>query len=326
MNTHLWQFLLNRLELAKKNSQQTGFTLVELLVSILMAAIIISSLLYMVVNLLQTDQKESAINQTQAEMQTAMDYITSDLRDAVYIYDDVAKLSTYLPDFATPGYKPILAFWKAESVADQDQSLPSSCTIATFTALQQAECTSLRIRQNTYTLVVYLQSKGEGGVWQGKSRIRRYQLRKYKNTATENMSTLAQSKGYVDPSQSNTSFQKWPLNNVDGTTNLQGTGNRPIADGDVLVDFVADPDVTSVGVPSCPSSDYKRTPAATGYTSFFACVRNEADSAGLNQDVIVFLRGNPVGKTGILSATDKQLPTLQSQVIARGVLDKTPPQ
>ena len=129
--------------------------------------------------------------------------------------------------------------------------------------------------------------------------------------------------------RANTSFQKWPLNNVDGTTSLQGTGNRPNVDGDVLVDFVADPDITSVGVPSCPSSSYKRTPVATSTnpsTSFFACVRNEADSAGLNQDVIIFLRGNPLGKTGIFTVTNNQLPTLQSQVIARGVLDKTPPQ
>lgn len=321
----LLRFLLHRLDLTKKNYQTTGFTLIELLVSIVMAGIIVSSLLFMVVNLLRTDQKESATNQTQSEMQAAMDYIISDLRNAVYVYDDVSKLSTYLPNFATT-HKPILAFWKAESVAEQNQSLPSDCTLATFTALQKEECASLKVRQNTYTLVVYLQSTGEGGEWIGKSRIRRYQLRKYKNTSTENMSTLSQSKGYVDPSQTNTSFQKWPISNVDGTTNLQGTGNRPDTDnGDVLADFVADPS-TSVKVPSCPSTDYTRTPAATGYTSFFACVRKEADSVGLNQDIIVFLRGNPVGKPGVFSVADNLLPTLQSQVVARGVLDKTPPQ
>ncbi len=343
MNTHLLQFLLHQLEIATKNSKVKGFTLVELLVSILMAGIIISSLLYMMVNLLQTDQKESATNQTQTEMQAAIDYITSDLRDAVYVYDDVTKLSSYLPDYATT-HKPILAFWKTESVAEQNQTLPSAPTTSptpsptptacsTFTdALKIAECTSLRVRQNTYTLVVYLQSKGEGGEWKGKSRIRRYQLRKYKNTsATENMSTLSQSKGYVDPSQTNTSFKNWPLSNVDGTTNLQGTGNRPVTDnGDVLADFVDDPANRTAVIPTC-TTGYTRTPLATTpiptYTSFFACVRNEADSVGLNQDIIVFLRGNPVGKTGILSdPPDKQLPTLQSQVVARGVLDKTPPQ
>lgn len=326
MNIHFLRFLLHRLDFIKKNHQTTGFTLIELLVSIVMAGIIVSSLLFMVVNLLQTDQKESATNQTQTEMQVAMDYIISDLRNAVYVYDDVSKLSTYLPEFDTTN-KPILAFWKAESVAEQNQSLPSDCTLATFTALQKEECASLRVRQNTYTLVVYLQSTDKGGEWTGTSRIRRYHLRKYKNTNTEKMSTLSQSKGYVEPSQTNTSFQKWPISNVDGTTNLQGTGNRPAKDnGDVLVDFVADPSSTSVKVTSCPSTDYTRTPAATGYTSFFACVRKEADSVGLNQDIIVFLRGNPVGKPGIFSAADNLLPTLQSQVVARGVLDKTPPQ
>ncbi len=329
MNTHLWQFLLNRLKLTTQNSKAGGFTLIELLVSMLMAGIIVSSLLFMVVNLLKTDQKESANNQTQTEMQSAMDYITSDLRDAVYVYDEVTKLLPYLPNFATT-HKPILAFWKAESVAEQNQSLPSNCTLTTFTALQKEECSSLRVRQNTYTLVVYLQSTGEGGGWQGKSRIRRYQLRKYKNTETENMSTLSQSKGYVEPSQTNTSFQKWPLSNIDGTTNLQGTTNRPNVDnGDVLIDFVDDP-TNQVAVPNCPSTDYTRTPviptppAANNSTSFFACVRNEINSVGLNQDVVIFLRGNPVGKSGIF--TPNQLPTLQSQVIARGVLDKTPPQ
>lgn len=330
MNMHLSQFLLHRIEVDIKKSKPAGFTLVELLVSMLMAGIIVSSLLFMVVNLLQTDQKESATNQTQGEMQAAMDYITSDLRNAVYVYDDVTKLSSYLPDFATT-YKPILAFWKTESVTEQNQSLPLDCTIATFTALQKEECTSLRVRQSTYTLVVYLQSKGEGGEWKGQSRIRRYQLRKYKNTDTEKMSTLSQSKGYVDPSQTNTNFQKWPLSNVDGTTNLQGVNNKPNVDGDVLVDFVDDP-TNEVTISSCPSTDYIRTPiipaspAVNNSTSFFACVRNEANSVGLNQDVIVFLRGNPIGKTGIFTFANKQLPTLQSQVIARGVLDKTPPQ
>ena len=335
MNTHLLQFLLSRLELVTKKPKATGFTLVELLVSMLMAGIIISSLLYLMVNLLQTDQKEAATNQAQGEMQAAMDYITSDLRDAVYVYDEVTKLLPYLPEFATT-HKPILAFWKAESVEEQGQALPSDCTLATFTDLQKAECTSLRVRQNTYTLVVYLQSKDETNQkWQGKSRIRRYQLRKYTT-----MSTLALSTGYVDPSQTNTSFQQWPRDITSTTVpkpSLQAA--RPTVDnGEALVDFVADPDITTVGVPSCPSTDgdndfdadddYKRTPAATGYTSFFACVRKEVSSVGLNQDIVVFLRGNPEGKTGILPGTvaDKQLPTLQSQVIARGVVDKAPPQ
>lgn len=347
MNTHLLQFLVSRLELVTKKTKATGFTLAELLVSILMAGIIISSLLYLMVNLLQTDQKEAATNQTQGEMQAAMDYITSDLRNAVYVYDDVTKLSDYLPGFPTT-YKPILAFWKAESVAEQEQSLPPSPSIppspaptpspcSNFTGLQQAECISLGIRQNTYTLVVYLQSKGEGGEWKGKSRIRRYQLRKYKNTTspTENMSNLSKSTGYIDPSQTNTSFQQWPRD-ITSTTVPKPSLQDPLlsassGSASVLVDFVDDP-TNQVTIPSCPSAEYIRTPispaspALPNSTSFFACVRNEADSVGLNQDVFIFLRGNPIGKTGIFSVADKQLPTLQSQVIARGVLDKTPPQ
>ncbi len=330
MNTHLLQFLLSRLEFITKKPKATGFTLIELLVSMLMAGIIISSLLYLMVNLLQTDQKEAATNQTQGEMQAAMDYITSDLRDAVYVYDDVTKLSSYLPNFGTD-HKPILAFWKPESVAEQSgQTLPSDCTLETFTALQKQECASLRVRQNTYTLVVYLQSKGEGGEWKGQSRIRRYQLRKYTT-----ISTLTKSTGYIDPSQTNTSFQQWPRDITSTASPKPGLQDPLLSassgSASVLVDFVDDP-TNQVTIPSCPSTEYIRTPispaspALPNSTSFFACVRNEANSVGLNQDVIVFLRGNPVGKTGIFTFANRQLPTLQSQVVARGVLDKTPSQ
>lgn len=321
MKLVLFKLLINKIRLFSNRPKAAGFTLIEILVAIVMAGIIVSSVLSVVVNLLQTDQRESAFNANQSEMQAALDYIATDLRQAVYIYDDVSKIQSYIPNFGS-SYQPILAFWKPESVSQQNQSLPTNCNSFTD-ALKKAECQSLKIRQNTYTLVVYLQSTGEGSPWQGKSIIRRYQLPKYSN-----MSNLTQSTGYVDPTQQNTSFKNWPKDSFNNS--LQST--RPSKDSSyypVLVDFVDDPNNTTATVPTCDTTNYKRTPAtssASPNNSFFACVRNENDTLGFNQDVFLFLRGNPVGKAGIFSASNSSLPTLQTQVTVRGILDKIPPQ
>ena len=67
----------------------------------------------------------------------------------------------------------------------------------------------------------------------------------------------------------------------------------------------------------------------TTNTSFFACVRNPAPDDDeetinrTNQDVYVFLRGSTEG-SGIRSFSDESsLPILETQVIVRGVVDKS---
>ena len=64
-----------------------GFTLIEVLVSMVVAGFVISGLMFLVVDLLRTDQRELTLEQTQQDMKRALDYISDDLREADFVYD-----------------------------------------------------------------------------------------------------------------------------------------------------------------------------------------------------------------------------------------------
>lgn len=73
--------------LLKPPKVQSGFTLIEVLIAAAIGSIIISSLLWLLVNLISTERRESALNETERDMKRTLDYIASDLKQAVYIYD-----------------------------------------------------------------------------------------------------------------------------------------------------------------------------------------------------------------------------------------------
>ena len=282
-----------------------GFTLTELLATILIGGIVISTLLAVIVEFLQTDQQETARTQIQQEMKAALEYIEEDLRESVYIY----PTTNGLPNFGT-NVTPVLAFWKAEPI-DEDK-LPADsedeCDDNFSTEALQAECKALIVRRRAYSLVIYFQSTESDATWEGKSRVRRYELPAYSDTEE-----LERSTGFVDPVQDD-SFPSWLDNNGSIVTTM-------LTDKPVLVDFVDDPTNNAVpNVPTCPTR-YSRTPnnAATN-NSFFACVRNTGGSLGVNQDAILYLRGNAEGRGGLSS--NEILPTLQSRITLRGVIDK----
>jgi prepilin-type N-terminal cleavage/methylation domain-containing protein len=332
-----------------RKRQPKGFTLTELLVSIIISGIIVVGLLTLVVDLLGNDQRDSSRNETQREMQMAMDYIVQDLREAIYVYDGrrlvnstsgtatISPLTQFIPDFsAQDGARLILAFWKPEAVPYQASggAIPANCLTA-FAANdpRQQECVDLQVSRTTYTLVVYLQTQSSTPPWQGRSRIIRYTLRKYTNLAT-----LARSTGYVDPT-TEASFLNWPY---DSGNTLRQVARPTAADwpSAVLVDFVDNPANTLIATPAaddCPPNtsvtgvgvrDYIRsTPAGqnANYRSFFACVKNPEVAS--NQDVRLTLRGAVWGRPGYpkSAGTTKPgfLPVLETQVLIRGVLNKS---
>lgn len=345
MTTKRLKLLLNWFWVYSKKNQTTGFTLIELLVGLTIGFLIISALLSVVIDILQNDSREAAFNETQREMQTALDYMAAELREAVYVYDNTCMttgqgtaptsdapasanycpgLLNYLPTFAA-NETPVLAFWKPETISDTDLATLGTCSGITNTAKNQ-ECKDLLIKRRTYTLVVYLQSTNTEGNWKGRSRIRRYALSKYGSTGITS-SDLTQSAGYVDPSEEDsTTFQAWPRKTSDNRDLRAGS---PANDTDALVDFVDLPNATSPGtLPTCDTG-YVRTPSTTTSNSFFACVRtpvppsgSTAVASGLNQDVFLYLRGNASGKSGITK--DSYRPVLQTQVLIRGVINKIP--
>lgn len=131
----LLKFILTvRLKKFELRIDTSGFTLIELLVAMIMAVLIITPLMTFMIDILQTDRRESAKADTEQEMQTAYDYIARDLQQAFYIYDAdgitrdrntrtpaLSGIRNQIPPVkSAPGCnntatcQPILVFWKRE--------------------------------------------------------------------------------------------------------------------------------------------------------------------------------------------------------------------
>lgn len=310
--------------------------------SLVVAGIVVSGLLYVVVEITKIDKREATLDQVQRDMKRAIDYITDDLQEAVYVYGDSAKIQELkdelkddpkFPDTAVP----VLAFWRIDPL----DGIPK-CTDV-LPAKKQL-CNVLRIRQAAYTLVVYSQqTNNNNSNWPGQSRIIRYELSRYSSTG---LSSLTERIGYRDPASTidpDASFENW-IADIDGT---------PAGDSAVLVDFVATPtpnppfnfnksplsDLADDGSSSpCfsysdPGGLYVIVPSGANVStnhSFFACVRNPdpdnnpetTDRA--NQDIYVFLRGSVQGASGGVNFFSKEssLPILETRVLVKGIIDK----
>lgn len=354
----------------KRRSSNAGFTLLELLVVTIIAGGIVAGLTYIAVELLGTDQRESARTETQRDMQLALNFIANDLQEAVFVYDAQCMVGdpawtlgsglcpgilNYIPTaIRTNGSVPILAFWK-------QQPLPSAFTEAggecgsNYNPANRPQVGGVPIpceNANSYALIVYALKKSEGNadIWRGRARITRYALTEFQQDGTR-------TPGYSNPAASGSAsliqgFISWPFgitNTVPpATVNLQNPTPPPGPATQVLVDFVddgqgaAEAGITAAsGAQLCDPSatgQYAITPPDNIYAgfsnlprSFYACVSGGAATTNpvtgqtvtANQDVILFLRGNAVGRGGVFT-NDSFLPTLRTQVMSRGILDKLP--
>ena len=308
-----------------------GFTLLELLIAIFIGSIITTTLLYLVVEMLEANAREEALTQTQQDMRRAVDFITRDISEAVYVYDnpevvvDTASGATLIDQLTDlPAGTPILAFWRVDPLSNDEittlqgtscDSLPETDPEDPDGNLRE-ECRTLKVRQATYTLVVYLHQANDPAaddIWSGESRIVRYQLPKY-----EDLPTFDKRDGYRDPANTR-DYEEWQ--------NLGNTAGDP----QVLVDQVAaanNEDNTDTG--SCPSDDpdaYTAFPETSD--SFYVCIRNrEAGSRDTNQSLAAYLQGRPegFGTRPIFSpaSENSQLPRVRSEVIIRGVVGEDP--
>ena len=336
-----------------QRQRPSGFTLLELLISLVIASLVMGGLLFIVVQLTTMDKREANLDQVQRDMNRAMAFIADDLQEAVYVYpgtataaDDgrpnngLSEIAAQLapdPNFPKASDEvPILAFWRIDPIKDGFPACASTTTTPAQKVIKQ-QCDALRIRQAAYTLVVYVQKNNNGGSnWPGQSRIIRYELPKYADSIPTDLTTRA---GYRDPTNSTdpkASFEKWER---DGT---------PAGSQNVLVDYVQAPKLSpAVALTRAPLSDtggacrsygvvggnplYSVVPSdatVTTNNTFFGCVRNP-DIGGVigtrgGQDVYVFLRGNVQSvKGGVRGySNETSLPILETQVMVKGVVNK----
>ena len=316
---------LARWRIATKKLRQKGFTLLELLVAVLIGGIITSSLLFLVIELLRVDTREETLTQVQQDMRRALDYINSDLSEAVYIYLDPSTVIGQLSDLPA-GATPIIAFWRLDPLDEGDINSIGACS---GKGAQEDECSTLKVRQAYYTLVVYLhQTNAPDSIWGGPSRIIRYSLPKY----TGDIANLNQRAGYADPTlpivgsnpQIFNSFESWVSS---GNTD----GEQP-----VLVDYVNLPNsinnTCDVDKDGTPDANTLSRPFPATSNSFYVCVRTgsialtgASDPTQTNQSIIVYLQGNAeAGSAAVNNAVsaNSRLPRLESEVFVRGVLEE----
>jgi prepilin-type N-terminal cleavage/methylation domain-containing protein len=339
MPANLIHHLYRRSRQAQRLTQR-GFTLLELLVAILIGGIIISGLLFLVIEMLRVNNREERLTQTQQDMRRALDYIVSDVGEAVFVYSNLTDpgsgydLIAELDDSpAEDGATPVLAFWRLDPLSDTEiEDLTDFCDGQA--QADRDECEALLVRQNTYTLVVYFHQENEDAdIWEGQSRIIRYELPAYDEISDN---ALTRNQGYADP----TVFIPGVATDTFNTFNEWSKAVGETTDGNtaVLTDFV---NVVDNGQPriDCPTlgaanADYVRIPDdgnADGLNSFYTCVAQPdtqvANSQNLNKSLIVYLQGNAaqLGRNQTVGLTESSsLPTSESQVLIRGVIQNAP--
>jgi prepilin-type N-terminal cleavage/methylation domain-containing protein len=323
-------FLLTRLTNRKKTISSQGYTLIELLVAMIIAVLVISPLLGLAVNLLQTDRQEQAKATSEEELQLAADYIARDLKQAVYIYDGEALENNNIPtDGAASGIKnqipplggvgglfkgcetenlcqPVLAFWKRKPFTD---ILPQGGTTNCTTNPDGCDDTFV------FSFVTYYLIREDpnatpdtGDAWSNTARIARFEIHDRVAYVDSNGNTQ-------EPEEASDGFNMFDLSL--GGSDLEGKMNRWVRnttanydsnDMQVLIDYV---DQTPANNPapnapptlaSCPddtdtngdliwdTTPSPQTKPADFPNSFYVCV-NVRDTAA-----IIYLRGNALAR------------------------------
>ncbi|MEG4585872.1 hormogonium polysaccharide secretion pseudopilin HpsC [Microcoleus sp. MOSTC5] len=302
---------------------EKGMTLVELLVGAIMAFLIITPMLGFVVDMLNTDRREQVKSNTEQDLQAAVDFISEDLSQAIYIYDQAGITATTAAKLPPPPANttgtPILVFWKRQLMKN---SLPINTTVSTK---KPSECQNKPADCNdTYvlSLVAYYQIKDStpNSTWcqpsggPCPSRIARYEIRE----PIRNPYTIDATKPYYDATDLSDSQKGSDAFNKDfdfskPTVNVTMGANFP--DPQILVNYI-DHSSTNVPIPTgtqCQSllGVTPPSPPATfnandllitdGSThSFYSCVDTSKNIAR------VTIRGNSLRR---LQANDAEFKT-----------------
>jgi prepilin-type N-terminal cleavage/methylation domain-containing protein len=243
--------ILFLLSLRLKGGEFKGFTLLELLVAMLIGSIITLIMLTGVINLMGTNQKEGARSDTQRDAQAAIDYMSRDLREAIYVYDgkclsdttanngrvelipavgvQAATYCSALLNFLPTSLKaatqlPVLAFWRVDPLPEAlkkfcrdnatvwvDPKTAEAAASPTGDPKTKALAALPCSSQTTYTLVVYSLD------WSNPNGIwrGRARLKRYQLPQYEYAATVSEAPpnttGWVSPLEKEIGFPQWPL-------------------------------------------------------------------------------------------------------------------
>lgn len=317
------------MKFSTRKNRDHGFTLVELLIGLVMAFLVLTPLFGLMISIMNTDEKEQAKTTSEQELQTAIDFITRDLQQAVYIYDSQGVTNNYNTIAANSGIKdslptvtggvPILVFWKQELVSNVIPTTGSKKDDA-----------------SVYSLVAYYLINSPSTIWSNTARIARWQIK-------DGVRSPSDTSGVTCNPSYNTSIKFVDADNCpspgfkpfDLDMNQWQRSGSFTNDPQVLVDFIDQTprDQTNVPniTPSCANANQSSvtiTPiSSTTMTSFYACVSNYADPTNQGQVIStaqIFIRGNALARiqTSNIDYEDNSqqtyFPTVSAIIQARG--------
>lgn len=294
MNILRW-LLNSQLKLSQKQNKNSGFTLIELLVAMLIAFLVITPLLGFMIGVLNTDRQEQAKANSEQEIKAALDYISRDLQQAIYIYDatgidclsgivDTTTANTcpnasttgnqLLPSITETNRVPVLVFWKRELMSQK----------ITITGTQKDDAF-------VYSLVAYylVKDTSTSTTWSNAARIARWQI---KDGVEGSGSSCT---GYSECPDKG--FKPFDLSEKGKTLKQKMNQWRKSADAYeqkplVLVDFIDQTTIAQQAPSGTCSSGFQQIPASANTipTGFYACVNSV--SADNRSTAEVFIRGN----------------------------------
>ena len=213
----------------KKPPSIRGYTMIELLVGMVMAFLIITPLMGFVLNLLDDDRKEGVRATTDQELQSAMDYIQEDLRQAFYVYDRTGVQAINKDTGIKQADRtPILVFWKRTIEPD------SRPVVTIKNGICSPSPTGALDDSFVYSLVAYYIStptptNNPNGIWSDKAvRIERLEIR-------DGVQDPCDSSKYVTAFQPSNGFQKFTQRKE---TEWKNSGPLNAGDRQVLIDYI----------------------------------------------------------------------------------------
>jgi prepilin-type N-terminal cleavage/methylation domain-containing protein len=310
------KYLLSSQLKYSKEVRLSGFTLIELLVAMILAVLVLTPLLGFMLNILETDRKEQAKSTSEQEVQTALDYISRDLQQAIYVYDADAlsrnsnidpKLSG-IKDQIPPGKnatgcnaaaqcQPVLVFWKRKLVKE---------AIKVGTGVDDTF---------VYSLVGYYLIKDDNKTWSKAARIARFEISDGVQNPIGTTGGVScpdyPDEKFVDKYCPDKGFKRFDISEKgssiqDRMNRWKATTTAYTQDAKVLVDFV-DQTIANATNPDLPTAtcppDEKNTDGTdkikwskitpNNSTSFYACIETKKT---LNNTVQVNLRGNALAR------------------------------
>ena len=342
---------------SKLDQTEKGMTLVELLVGSIMAFLIITPMLAFVVDMLNTDRREQLKSNTEQDLQAAVDFISQDLSQAIYIYDNNPALTststttaTGIPvllagNFIPPKdatQTPILVFWKRQRIKNSlpvnRNEFPKDCNRDAKPDDLKGQCNDTDV----LSLVAYYQIKDTNPIWCQPSgsvvncptRIARYEIR----DGVRNPYAIDPKDPYYksDDSETKLSQRKDKAFNQDFDFNkptLNVTMGQDFGDPEVLVNYIdhspgpiLTPCTTALGNPTDSKTQtailedtLKVTDPATN--SFYACVDTAKNIASIT------IRGNSLRRlqdSNVASSTENSafFPTATFQIKGLGARGK----